>query len=206
MQIFSSSFSFIKTNISKNARWYFILAVLILFGIITGLILTFKGITDANIYEKNSSPSLFDIVTGNTKSISLFFSYILNIILSIIILLFFTLSIYSMPLSIIYLVYQGYILGVNFASLIILSGVSGAMSMVFFLLPINLISFAVLLVNETAFIARIRVKRELRLSMLDSYKEIAPSLVLGLVITIFGATIYAIIYPIVIRSIIIVTK
>ena len=203
MQLISSSWNLIKDNISKNARWYFTLVVLILFGTILGLVLTFKGIVDANIFEKTNSPSLFDIVTGNVKHISLFFSYILNIILSFIILLFFTLSIYSSPLSILYLVYQGYILGINTASIIMLSGVSGAMSAIFFLLPINLLSFAVLLVNETAFITRLRLKRELRLTNLDSYREILPSIMLATIIAILGAILYSIIYPTILKSIVI---
>lgn len=205
MKIFNLPWNNFKTNINRNARWYFCLVVVIVIGITIGLVLTFKGITEANIYGKSSSPSLFDLVTGNTKPLSLFFSYILNCLLSTIILLFLTLTIYFVPLSILYLIYQGYILGVSTASIILLSGFSGAINAIFFLVPINLLSFAILIIIETAFIDRIKIKNNYRLTLLGSFREIKKPLIFAFIILVFSAILYSIIYPLVLKTIIFVS-
>lgn len=200
-----SPWGFVRNNFSRNARLYLLLTIIVLFGVVLGIVLTARGVTQVNIFEGEDSASIFDIVSGNTNPFALFFSYILRILLSMIILLFLTLVVYILPLSIIYIAYQGYILGVTISSLVILAGFSGAINTIFFLLPINLLSFTTLIIIEVAFINRLITKRQFRLNMFESYREISPSLLFGVVVMFVTAVLYSVVFPIVLKSMIFVS-
>ncbi len=157
----------IKNHFFSQARWYFLLLFVTIAGVALGSYLCASGKAEVNIFEKNNSASLFDFVSGNTNSFSLFFSYFLRVLLSVVVIVFLSILPYILPLSFVYFAYQGYILGISATSLIILSGFSGAINTLFFFLPINLLSFTTLFIVEVGLIKRLSEKKKLRLRFLE---------------------------------------
>lgn len=122
---FLSAKRFAKNHIKFNSKWYLILSIIVVFGIALGVYLCASGNISVRIFEDDKSASVFDFVSGSTNGFSLFFYYFLRVLLSVVILLFLCIHIYVLPLSFLYIGYQGYILGITATSLVILQGFSG---------------------------------------------------------------------------------
>lgn len=201
---FSNAKRFVGNNIKNNSKWYAVLSLVAFLGIVIGIYSTVSGGVAANIFSGKNSASVFDFVSGDTNGFGLFFYYFLRILLACVILIFLSIHIYILPLSFLYICYQGYILGVTASSLVMLSGFAGAINTLFFLLPINLLSLAALFVLETALINRLFDQRKYRQSFFYSYSKISHSLLLAFLIIIISGLLYAVVYPLIFKSIIVV--
>ena len=140
-----------KTNFLKNKIIYLILFFLSIFGILTGILVALKcGITSATLGDYN----LCYYEAEQLSSFSLFFKRLFSHIIFLFVLSCLSLNVCLVPVGIILITYRTYLAGFNCALLVSMFGVSGGITSLIIILPLQLfatllfITFFVLMINR----------------------------------------------------------
>ena len=88
----------IKAHIKRNSMSYFITCVVLLIGLIIGVVLSVTGYKYTSLLT-SADKNMFDYITGEAEYSSIFYSRFGNTLLSLLILIVLSLSIYSSVLS-----------------------------------------------------------------------------------------------------------
>ena len=191
-------------NLFKEARIHLIvLAFFIVVGIIVGVVIQTKTGASLEIYSANSV-SLSDIISGSVKKSKLFFSALLSLSFSLIVLFVFSLTKVTGILKVVYIFYQSVLLGSSLTSLVLLKGVSGIINLLIFILPVNILNFLSLVIFSCVlYLARKQAKARHSsfFNMLLSYKEY---LIITVVLALFSCFLYGVIYPLLIKSVVVI--
>jgi len=149
-------YSFIA-NLKKNKILYIISLFLALLGFLTGIFVAIKsGITLATLSDYN----LCVYSSSQLSSFSYFFTRLLSYTSFLVILSICSLSIYLLPVGFILIAYRTYLAGFNCCLLILLFGVSGAITSILIILPFQLIITLTFIIYFVLVINRAEQKRK----------------------------------------------
>lgn len=203
MLTISANIKGVKRFIALNKRLYLLNLLVFIIGVVAGAILVLAGQMDETVYT-SLEVSIVDIITSDYSGISLFFSGIVRLIIPITIIFVMFLTRYTSFLGYVYYAYQSLLLGGSVASLVTSSGVAGLINALFVVLPINLLNFFLISSSLIVFYKRLKLARLQKLTIIHSTKIFLPKIIAITVGVVFSAIIYGFIYPLLIRSMIIV--
>lgn len=158
---FSSLAYCTKTNIFdilKPIKWWLVFsAVIILVGFVIGMINAFSSITT----DLSEGKGFLSFLNGDMGSFSSFLSRVLSCLVVLLLLFVFSKSKWFLPFAMILLFYRSYLLGLNIGLLLKFYGVSGIISAVIIIFPLQLfltfffsVFYFALLKNECLFFGR----------------------------------------------------
>lgn len=193
----------VKRFVALNKRLYFINLVVFIIGLVIGIVLVAGGQMDETIYT-SINVSITDIIVNDYSVFSLFFAGLIRLIVPIIIIFIMFLTRYTSFLGHLYYGYQALLLGASIAGLVGEGGVAGVLNSLFVVIPINIINFFLIASSLVVFYKRLKLATTQKITLVHSLKIMLPKLIMILVGVLFSAVIYGFIYPILLRSMIIV--
>ena len=123
-------------DILKPIKWLLVFsAIVILVGFVVGMIGAFSSINT----DLTEGEGLISFLTGDMASISSFVGRLCSCLVILLILFLFSKSKWLSPLAIILLFYRSYLLGVNIGLLLKFYGMSGIISAVLIIFPLQLL-------------------------------------------------------------------
>ena len=123
-------------DILKPIKWLLVFsAIVILVGFVVGMIGAFSSINT----DLTEGKGLISFLTGDMASISSFVGRLCSCLVILLILFLFSKSKWLSPLAIILLFYRSYLLGVNIGLLLKFYGMSGIISAVLIIFPLQLL-------------------------------------------------------------------
>ena len=123
-------------DILKPIKWLLVFSVIvILVGFVVGMIGAFSSINT----DLTEGEGLISFLTGDMASISSFVGRLCSCLVILLILFLFSKSKWLSPLAIILLFYRSYLLGVNIGLLLKFYGMSGIISAVLIIFPLQLL-------------------------------------------------------------------
>ncbi|MGN1259414.1 MAG: hypothetical protein ACI4T8_04250 [Christensenellales bacterium] len=199
----SFSVSEIKTFIKTNRTLFLVTIIFLCLGISIGVIIMLGDDASLNVLAKEGV-ELADIISGEYSSISLMFSCLFNCLLSCLIMLVLGLNKYTIYLNYVYITYQGLLLGASCTSIISLNGITGALNVFIFTLPVNILNMLVICLMQVVLLLRIAYSKKFKVRGVKSFSIYAKKFLLVLVLAVLSSVIYGFIYPILLRSIVVV--
>lgn len=194
----------VKGFILSNKGLFLISLLFIFIGIVVGVIIAIRSSDSLTIFA-SSTVSLTDLITGDYSAGSLFFSCFTKLLLAVVILFIFSLTKLTSLLNYVYLAYQGMLVSITATNLIYLNGVAGALNIILFTVPVNLINLLIIAYASSLFIKRREYAKEYNKKFFASFGIYLPQFI-GLIIgMIVASTIYGVIYPILLRSIVVIS-
>jgi len=193
----------IKRFMALNKKLYLLAALAATFGLVLGLVLAFSGGMESVIYSSTGS-GLYEIIINDYSAFGLLAENLYRLLLPIIIIFLLSLSKYTSPLSYVYLGYQGCLLGASIVGLISSNGVMGVLNAIVMVLPINTLNFVVLISALVVFLKRLSLALSQRISLVHSLKIFMPKLVYVFVSALVVSMVYAFLYPLLLRSVIVI--
>ena len=194
----------IKNYLVSNKKLYILSLVVCIVGVILGVILVTGEYIDGEIYTI-ADYELSEIILGERGFFSLFFQNLWPLLLSMLIIFLLFTNRYTCVLSFFYLGYQGLLLGATMVSLIQDSGIAGVLNGLLLVLPLNLVNFFVVVSLIVTVYKRLAIARLQRLKFWQSVKLFIPQLLWILLGAVFVSFVYALVYPLLLRSVIVVS-
>lgn len=201
---FSIPIKRVKDYIVSNKKLYLLCFVVILVGVFLGVYLIINEFMEENIYTRTDL-TLSEIILGERSFFSLFFSNLATLLVPIIIIFALYTNKYTKILTYFYLAYQGLLLGASITSLISEYGLGGALNALIIVVPINLVNFFVVVSMLVVSYKRFKIAKLQRLSFGYSLKLFLMQYIGILVGAIFASLVYALLYPIILRTSVVVT-
>ena len=139
-RLFNDFTNFIFENVKINKFLLIIISIITFIAFLTGIIVGAK--THSNIIDSDNF-GVVDITTGGLTST--FFTRLLSMLFIMLILLGCSFTIYLLPIGIIFIVYRGYLLGLNICLMIVKFGFSGTLISIITAFPCQLIALAIMI-------------------------------------------------------------
>ena len=143
-------------NFKKNKFLYLLAIILSFLGLLTGIFVAIKcGITLSTLQDYNLC-----LYSGSElASFSYFFTRLFSYTCFLLILGICSLTVYLVPVGLILITYRTYLAGFNCFLLIILFGVSGAITSILIILPFQILITLIFIIYFTLMINRAEQKR-----------------------------------------------
>ena len=158
---------------------------------------------DAEIYT-TTDLDLSEIILGERGALGLFFQNLWALVLPFLLIFLLMTNKWTAFLTFFYLGYQGILLGASVASVVGEFGFAGALNTILVIIPINLLNFFVLISWLITCYKRMKLAKIQRLSFLGSIKLFCPQIMGCFMGALFASAVYGFIYPLLLRSVIIV--
>lgn len=139
-RLFNDFTNFIFENVKINKFLLIMISIITFIAFLTGIIVGAK--THSNIIDSDNF-GVVDITTGGLTST--FFTRLLSMFFIMLILLGCSFTIYLLPIGIIFIVYRGYLLGLNICLMIVKFGFSGTLISIIVAFPCQLIALAIMI-------------------------------------------------------------
>ena len=139
-RLFNDFTNFLFENVKINKFLLIIISIITFIAFLTGIIVGAK--THSNIIDSDNF-GVVDITTGGLTST--FFTRLLSMLFIMLILLGCSFTIYLLPIGIIFIVYRGYLLGLNICLMIVKFGFSGTLISIITAFPCQLIALAIMI-------------------------------------------------------------
>lgn len=189
--------------IRLNKKLYLFSLLVSVAGLILGIILSTTGGMEGGVYSTGQT-SLYDIIVNDYSAFSLLWENLIRLILPLLIIYLLSLTKYTSFLAFIYLGYQSMLLGASIIGLVQENGVAGIINGLVVVLPINAVNFLLLVSGLVVFIKRLNLSISQRITILHSTKIMLPKLLYIFVCALFASFIYAFIYPLLLRSMVVI--
>lgn len=194
----------VKLYIKENLRTYAILIILCLMGAILGVYLVGGEYIEDMLYT-SVDLELSEIILGERGSLSLVVLNLKAIIVPFLIIFILYSNRYTAMLSYLYLGYQGILLGATVMSVINETGVAGGLNVIFIILPINLLNFFVIISFIVTCAKRLSIKTAKKLSFSQSVRAISGAIIGCLIGAIAVSLVYGFVYPLLLKTAIVVS-
>lgn len=193
----------VKNFILTNKMQIIVSFVLALVGVIVGVIIDIKSSSTISI-GSSTKTTLIDLINGDYNTWGLFFYCFGKLFLSIMILFVFSLTAITSLLNYVYISYQGMLLGITVSGVMSEFGLAGTLNICLFIAPVNLINIAIIVFASSLFIKRREYQKKFKKNLSATINDFSSSFIFLFIITILSSFIYGIIYPLLLRSFIIV--
>ena len=195
----------IRDHFKSNSTIYLFLGIVVVCGLLLGLYFSLTGYKYRSLLS-GVDKNLFDYITGAASYSSIFYSRLINIILSFVVVFVLTLSIYTSILSLLYLAYQAALIVLSCAAIISLHGLSGVLNVLLLLLPVNIINLVVLSVFCVICVRRAKDQKDYKLKFFESFREQTFLIDAGICMAVAFVLclIYSFILPLLLKSFVVV--
>ena len=193
----------IKKYVSANKKGYLFAGVLASLFLLVGVVLGATGEIEGGVYS-SIEISLYEIITDDYSGFALLWSGLVRLLLPLLILFVLNLSRWTYFLGFVYLGYQSLLLGASLSGLIAENGFIGVLNGIVMVLPINILNFFIIISGLIIFSKRLNLATYQKLSLGHSLKIFFPKILALILGSIFSAVVFGFIYPLLLRSIIIV--
>ncbi len=196
----------LKIHLKNNFWVYFLIAFIMIVGVIFGFILAFSGNDYVDLLS-STDKNLFEYINGSAELSSIFFSRLLSLLLFMFIIFVTSLSVYTTTISIIIMGYQCLLLVLSCFAVIDLYGISGVINSLLLIIPINLINLLVMAFFCGTCVSRVMVAHKFKMKFGDSCKYINfySPVVFSIIVTFVICLISSVILPLIIKSFILVS-
>lgn len=189
--------------IKLNKKLYLIALAFSLLGLVFGVVFSMAGDFGGEVYASTST-SLYELIISDYSAFGLLWDNITRLILPLVILFVVTLSRFTFFLSYVYLGYQSALLGASLVGLVLEKGTAGIFNGIIVVLPINILNFFILISGLVIFLKRLSLQRTQRIKLVHSVKIFMPKLIYVFVGALFASVVYAFIYPLLLKSVLII--
>ena len=195
----------IKKYIKANNRAYLTSVVIVMCGMVMGVYFNLGGFIDDIIFSAIDI-SLSEIIVGEVVGVSLFFkNFWALLISSLIIFLLFTNN-YTKILAYVYLAYQGMLLGATITSVIGESALAGILNSFVIIIPVNAMNFFVLISVLVVSARCLSVRKSQKLSFVYALKIFFTKFLVCVVGALICSLVYGFVYPILLKTMIVVSS
>lgn len=192
-----------KKFIISNSRLFLICALVVLLGFALGAYLVTSELAEDIVYAF-SIAEISDVIIGEYSFLGLVLSNLKTLIVPMLIIFLMLTNRFTGVLSFFYLGYQGLLLGASVVSVLSDFGIGGVLVVLFLLLPMNLANFMVLISWLIVNYKRMQVARTQRLKLLYSLRVFFKPIIGVVVAGIIASIIYGVLYPMLLRSAVVV--
>ena len=193
----------VKQFIVSNKGLFLLSLCFILLGMVVGVLICVKE--QGSIIFASETVSLEDIIVGDYSAGELFFSCFKKILISSIILFVFSLTKITSIFNYIYLAYQGMLVSMTATNLIFTNSIAGLLNVLLFTAPVNLINMLIIAYASSLFVKRREYQRVYKKPFIASFGVYSSQLV-GLVVGIIVVSlIYGVVYPLLLKSIVVIS-
>ena len=200
---------FIKDKISehfkKNTINYVLSFLSIVVGVAIGVFLIFNNSKYTSLLTA-ADKNMFDIINGTISCAEIFSTSFLDIMLCLVIILVFSLNIYSSFLNYIFICYQTVLFVLSSAAIITLYGFTGVVNVIFFVIPINILNLLIVTIFSVCGIERARQKKVFGLGFLESFREDGyfVKLIICVLLSLAVCILHSFIIPTIIKSFVVI--
>lgn len=193
----------IKSFVKANKLLFLVTIIFLALGIGIGVIIMLGEDASYDIFAKESI-GLGEIISGEYSSFSLALSCFFKCVLSCLIMLLFGLTKYTIYLNYVYIGYQGLLLGASCTSVVALNGVTGALNVFIFTLPVNLLNLIAICLMQVVLSLRLAYAKKFRAGKAKSFAVFGKRFLLVVILALISAVIYGFVYPLLLRSIVVI--
>ena len=159
-----------KEHFRENTLYYFFALVFVCVGLALGLYISLTGYKYTALLSAPDK-NMFSYITGTAPYTSIFYSRLVNVILTVAIIFVLTITKYTLPLSYLFLSYQMALVVLTSAAIITMYGLSGVLNVILFVVPINLVNIALMVYGVGVGHERAKLWQNYKLKFGDSFKE-----------------------------------
>lgn len=194
-----------KSHLRDNMKTYYLILFSVVLGFGLGIYLSLTGYKNTSLLVTNDK-LLFDYITGTASYVSIFYSRIKTMIIAVVIILSCNLTYYTAFINYIYLTYQSALIVLSCSGIISLYRLSGILNVIFFIIPINLltlvsVSFLIVISLERSRVAyKFKIPFKDSFNQLNYYSKFGYGMLFMLIIIIFASFVL----PLLMRSLTII--
>ena len=152
-------------------KTYYLILFFTIFGFCLGIYLSLTGYKITSLLVTNDK-LLFDYITGTASYISIFYSRMKTMLIAVVIILFCNLTYYTAFINYIYLTYQSALIVLSCGGIISLYRLSGILNVIFFIIPINLLTLLSISFLIVVSLERSRNAYKFKIPFRDSFNQL----------------------------------
>ena len=152
----SISKSEIKFHFKENKTLYFMLFLCLIFGFVIGFVLAFSSTNFVQLLT-SSNKSLYAMINGTADYMGLLWKKFFGFAFPVVLLVVLNLTYYISLFGYLFITYQSALFILSCAAVIKTYSVSGVLNVVFLMIPINIVFFAVLFFAEVICLNRAKL-------------------------------------------------
>ena len=175
----------------------------LLLGILLGVVVSVGEGSSPKVFY-TSSLSLYDIITNDYIKGELFLSSLAPLLLATIIIFVLSIKRISFFLTFVYIAFQGFLFSQSLVAIILANGIEGVLTALFFIIPINILNFASLISFLVVCWHRLSFASSYSLGTKKSLKTFTKKYMLVLALCVVSSLIYGFIYPLLLRSVVVI--
>lgn len=192
-------------HFKENIYRYVIIFAVCILAIAVGIYLAISGFSYSSLLT-SADKNLFGYISGTAEYGSIFWSRFLSLLLCLVLIFCFNIVRETAFLNYIYLAYQMCLVVLSSSAIISLYGLSGILNVIFFVVPINFVNFALLSYVSVISMARATYAKKYRVGFVSSFREcsyLKRFLISFLVFFVFCA-LYSFVLPLILKSFVVV--
>lgn len=195
----------IKEHFKENSARYIIIIFSSLIAIVLGIYFAVSGFSYSSLLT-SSDKNIFAYVSGTAEYSSIFMTRFWSLFLCVVLIFCFNLVRETAFLNYVYLGYQMCLIVLSSSAIISLYGLTGIINVICFVVPINLINFAMLAYMSVISMKRASSARAYKLGFFSSFKEnfyLRKFFVSVLILFVFCA-VYSFVLPLILKSFVVI--
>lgn len=195
----------VEGHFKRNLIQYVISLIFIIVGIIIGVYFILTSISISSLLT-TSNKTMIDFINGTANYREMFSSRFVDILICFLILFLFNFNYYTSFINYIFIGYQSSLCTIICGALITLYKVAGFINVIFFVVPINIINLAIMVVFNICGIEKCRVQKSLHIRFFQSFKEnyYFYKVLICIVLSLVVCVIHSFILPLIVKSFIVV--
>jgi|GEM_PF-4016098 len=191
----------LKTHLKRSRIIIIFSCIFLILGIILGFFGANSNISFISILSK-SDKLIFDYIKGTGSVVTVFFNKLGEFILLFALIYVFGLTIYTVFLNMLFIVYQAYVLTISVITLVEIYSINGLLNVIFLTIPLNLILFAVIILAITITTLRAYYAHKFNIAFATSFSQFKfmQKFALCFFAGILVCAVYSFVYPLLLKS------
>ena len=194
-----------KDHMRDNALRYYLLLFVCVCSIVIGIYLSITGFSYSNLltgFDKN----MYAYISGTAGYTEIFKARLLNMFICVILLFAFNIVWQTAFLNYFYLAYQMTLIVLSSSAVISLYGFTGIINVVLFVIPINLVNFAILSFLSVSSMERASYARHYQLGFTSSIKETSylKKFAMSVLLLFAFCLVYSFVLPLIFKSFVVI--
>lgn len=195
----------IKEHFKENSIRYVLIAFSCVIAIAFGLYFSISGFSHSSLLT-SADKNVFAYISGTAEYGSIFSSRFWSLFLCVVLIFCFNIVRETAFLNYVYLGYQMCLIVLSSSAIISLYGVSGIVNVICFVVPINLVNFALLCFVSVISMRRASVQKAYKIGFFSSFKEDAyfKKFIVSVLLLFVFCAIYSFVLPLILKSFVII--
>ncbi len=196
----------IKDHFRDNTSSYISILITAIVAIVLGVYICLTSY-NYTAFLKNADKNMLDYITGTAEISSIFYARLLDCVLCLLMIFVFNLTYYTCFLNYMFLCYQMVLIVMHCGAVISVYGFAGIINVILFIVPINILNFAAMVLAVCFAMERSKLQNKYKLPMSQSFKEsnFFVKYILSFVIMLAICVIHSILMPLIVKSFVIIS-